>query len=237
VHPKLEKSGGHRDHIWRLLAHDLRNPIIGILSASEFLLEDLSEAEQEHVTLLEAIHSSSRFMLQLIEEILESSIRPFHFQPSDLVALVKQDLVLNRLVAKRKRVRLDLLTQSHSLQILADRPKLYRVIDKLVTNAIKFSNPDSSVEIRVGAEGGLATLTVQDHGVGIPPEECDAALRPAPIPALAAIAPIIEGHNGHIRLESELGKGSTFTVSLPLSATSKVAIPTQTPVRHLRAVP
>jgi signal transduction histidine kinase len=54
-------------------AHDLRNPISGILSASEFLLEDLPDAREEHIAILRAIYTSSRFMLQLIDDIGEMS--------------------------------------------------------------------------------------------------------------------------------------------------------------------
>ena len=216
------------------IVHDLRNPINGILSASECLLEDLSDARDEHVALLEAIHSSSRFMLRLVDDIFhiatssESVSGQLHLQPTDLVSLVKQDLVLNRKLAERKRVRLDLATGNEA-PVLGDPPKLYQVIDRLVTNAIKFSYPDGKIEIRVGVRGARAILSVRDRGIGMPAGKLQTALTGSgsrktqesdthalePVCGLATSRSIVEGHGGRIRLESKLGKGSTFTVILP----------------------
>jgi signal transduction histidine kinase len=236
--PELARKNAKRTRkcdLLRIAAHDLRNPISGILSASEYLLEDLPDAREEHVALLQAILASSQFMLQLLDEIvemaaLESGGLQFHFQPADLVTLVRQDVALNRLIAEHKRVRMDLIAHGQPLLISADPRKIYQVIDKLVTNAIKFSRPDSSIEIEVGAEADRAILSVRDHGVGIPAEELrtmprrfeyshklDPLRPPAPVRGLSVVRRIVEEHGGEIRLESELGEGSTFTVRLPLT--------------------
>jgi signal transduction histidine kinase len=230
---KLQKRSMEKSRLLHILSHDLRNPISGILSASECLLEELSDASNEHVTLLQAIYSSSQFMLRLVDDILEvsiieSGVWQFHFQLTDLVSLVKQDLVLNRLMAARKRIHLDLNTRNHETLIFADPLKIYQVIDKLVTNAIRFSYPDSGIEIRIRARGAKAILSVRDRGVGIPPAEVRTVLmpfrksqqldpqRPTPASGLATAMRIVERHGGQMSLASHLGKGSTFTVSLPL---------------------
>jgi signal transduction histidine kinase len=218
----------------RIVSHDLRNPISGILAASECLLEELSDSSEEHLTLLQAIYSSSRFMLRLIDEMsevsaIESGVWRFHFQLTDLVSLVKQDLVLNRMIAERKRIHLDLNTHNHEPLIFADPLKIYQVIDKLVTNAIRFSYPDSRIEVRVRVRGAKAILSVRDRGVGIPPADVKTVLMPfrksqhldprrppMPVSGLATAMRIVEGHGGQMSLTSQLGKGSTFTVSLPI---------------------
>jgi len=211
--------------------HDLRNPISGILSASEYLLEDLPDARAEHLALLRAINSSSQFMLHLVDDMFrtatsEAEIEQLHLQPTDLVFLVKQDLVLNQKLADRKRVRMDLATRSEA-PILADPPKLYQVIDRLVTNAITFSCPDGKIEIRVGVRGARAILSVRDSGMGIAAGKLETALgrsrksheldpqAPEPVYGLAVATRIVEGHGGQIRLSSKFGKGSMVTVSLP----------------------
>jgi signal transduction histidine kinase len=239
-----------KSHLLRVVAHDLRNPISGILAASEYLIEDLPDASEDHLALLQAIYSSSQFMLHLIDDLLEISATgsanlEFTFQPTDLVLLVKQDVVLNRLLAERKRVRMVLAAHGTIPLVPADPQKIYQVIDKLVTNAIKFSHPDSGIEIQVGVEDDSAIVSVRDHGTGFPAEELKRVLRPfpssqsldqlgpAPAYGLPHITRIVEEHGGHVRVESELGQGSTFTVSLPLTQAS--SLPSSGPGRTLFA--
>jgi signal transduction histidine kinase len=170
-------------------------------------------------------------MLRLVDDMLEistieSGVWQFHFQLTDLVSLVKKDLVLNRIMAERKRINLYLNSHNHEPLIFADPLKIYQVIDKLVTNAIRFSYPDSRIEVRVRVRGAKVILSVRDRGVGIPPAEVNTVLmpfrksqhprRPTPASGLATAMRIVESHGGQMSLASHLGKGSTFTVSLPL---------------------
>jgi len=235
----LKKLNPEDAHLLRIAAHDLRNPVAGILSASEYLLENLPQVhEEEHVALLQAIQASSQFMLQLLENVMEINAgrtgTPFQFQPTDLVSLVKQVVILNRVLAERKRIHLDLTADDAMPLIHLDAQKIHQVVDNLVTNAIKFSSPDSGIEIHVGVRGSLAILTVQDHGLGIPPEEVEAVrgrfnkcrkktvFKTAVASlGLAIIRQMVEGHGGKVRLQSELGRGSTFTISLPITQPEK----------------
>jgi len=132
-------------HILRIAAHDLRNPISGILFASEYLLESLPDVgDEEHAAILKAIHSSSQLLLDLIDDMMnfcqvQSGAVRFRVQPTDLVSLVRQDLMLNRLMAERKGIRLDLVTDDSAPLVLIDPPNMYQIIDTLVANAIRLA--------------------------------------------------------------------------------------------------
>lgn len=223
-------------HILRIAAHDLRNPISGILFASECLLESLPDVhDEEHAAILKAIHASSQLLLDLLDDMMEfcqieaGAVR-FPVQPTDLVSLVRQDLMLNRLMAERKGIHLDLVTDNSEPLVLIDPPNMYQIIDNLIANAIRLSYRDGTVEIRIRVQDNLAILSVRDQGVDIPAEELNIALRPFPttrkeVPSnttglslgLVVVTRIVECHGGHVRMESEAGKGSTFTVTLPIS--------------------
>jgi signal transduction histidine kinase len=222
-------------HILRIAAHDLRNPVSGILFGSEYLLENLPDVhDEEQAAILKAIHSSSQVLLDLLDDMMdfcqiEAGTVRFRVQPTDLVELVRQDLMLNRLMAERKGLHLNLVTDNSAPLVLIDPPNMYQVIDNLVANAIRLSYRDGTIEIRTRVQDNVAILSVRDHGVNIPSEELNAskpfpeACNKAPSNAaglslgMVVVTRIVECHGGHVQMENEEGKGSTFTVSLPVS--------------------
>jgi signal transduction histidine kinase len=223
-------------NILRIAAHDLRNPISGILFGSEYLLENLFDAhDEEQVAILKAIHASSQVLLDLLDDLtefckIEAETVRFRVQPTDLISLVRQDLMLNRLMAERKGLHLNLITDNSAPLVLIDPPNMYQIIDNLVANAIRLSFRDGTIEIRTRVQDNLAILSVRDHTVKSPAEELNISHRPFPeatkkAPSnvvglslgLVVVTRIVECHGGHVHMESEAGKGSTFTVSLPIS--------------------
>jgi signal transduction histidine kinase len=229
-------SRTEHNYALRIAAHDLRNPISGILFGSEYLLENLPDVhDEEQAAILKAIHSSSQVLLDLLDDMtefcqIEAGTARFRLQPTDLNSLVRQDLILNRLMAERKGLHLNLVTDNSAPLVLIDPPNMYQVIDNLVTNAIRLSYGDGTIEIRTRVQDNLAILSVRDHGVKIPAEE--SKIPPKPFPEASKKAPsnavglslglvvvtrIVECHGGHVQMDSEAGEGSTFTVSLPIS--------------------
>jgi signal transduction histidine kinase len=187
------------------------------------------------VKLLQAIESTSRFLLRLIDDIvqisaIESGKLHLDRKPTDILSLIEQVLSLNRPMAERKQINIDLIADSGLSPISVDPTKMYRVIDNLLTNAIKFSSPGDSVKVRLHG-GESINISIQDQGPGIPAHELKAVFkvfqqgRSANVAKVAgaglglAIAKrIVEAHGGKLLLESKIGKGSTLTVSLPTHA-------------------
>jgi signal transduction histidine kinase len=216
------------------VAHDLRNPIAGALAASQYLLEDAARSlDEEQSDLLRSIESSSQIALQLIDDMLEiSTIQSgnlrLNLQPADILALIDQNLRLNRLLGERKGTRLDVITNGPVPAIRADLLRMNRVFGDLLRNAIELSPPAGRIEIRVGTEGGRAMISVRDEGPGFSAEELEATFDPFHRPRtyrrsaelglrLAIVKRTVEAHGGQVRVESKVGHGSTFTILLPIS--------------------
>jgi signal transduction histidine kinase len=240
-HAELQKVSAEKSQILGMVAHDLRNPLSGILNATEYVLDDAASSLGENdVKLLQAIESTSRFLLRLIDDIvqistIESGKLHLDRKPTDILSLIEQVLSLNRPMAERKQINIDLIAHSGLPAISVDSTKMYRVIDNLLTNAIKFSSPGDIVKVRLHTLGESINISVQDQGPGIPAHELKTVFkvfrqgRSANVAKVAgaglglAIAKrIVEAHGGKLLLESEVGKGSTLTVVLPAHAAREV---------------
>jgi signal transduction histidine kinase len=243
-HAKLQKVSAGKSLILRMVAHDLRNALSGILTATEYMLGDVEGLLGENdLKLLQGIESTSRFMLRQIDDMVEiSTIESgrllLNRKPTDLLSLIERILSLNRAVAERKQIRLDVIAPSELPRISLDSIKMYRALDNLVMNAVKFSSPGDKVMVRVETGDGLINISVVDQGPGIPANELKTVFKPFQKGQLAnlsktagaglglAIAKrIAEAHGGQLLLKSQVGQGSTLTVSLPISAHAGRAVP------------
>ena len=150
-------------------------------------------------------------------------------QPVDLGGILDEAAETARPAARAKNISL-VLEEGPPRQVLADRPQLLRVVDNLVTNAIKFTPDGGTVRLAAHADGGSAVLEVVDTGVGIPrAEQADLFNRffrgtnaienaiPGSGLGLAISQVIAEAHGSSIQVESTAGAGSTFRLALPLA--------------------
>jgi len=233
---ELQKLNEQKNRILGVAAHDLRNPLGGILSYSEFLeaeaWEVLNEEQREFVV---AIKEISQFMLRMVTDLLdvaaiEAGQLRLHREPVDLVQLVTRNVAMNKVLAARKEIAVELEPLPDMPAILLDPGKIEQVLNNLVTNAVKFSHGGSKVSVRVTRADDAVTIAVQDRGQGIPEADLPKLFKPfsnASVRAtageqstglgLAIVRNIVEGHGGRIWLESEVGKGSTFSFTLPVT--------------------
>jgi signal transduction histidine kinase len=162
---------------------------------------------------------------------IESGKLRLHRKPTDIHSLIEQNLSLNRPLAERRQIGISVIANGALPLISIDSHKIYQVIDNLVTNAIKFSSPGKKIEIRIHAEREFAMIDVQDQGPGIPANERRAVFKLFQTArgrdtssgagtglGLAIAKSIVEAHGGRLMLDSRMGKGSTFTVTLPVAA-------------------
>ena len=232
---ELERLNALKDQFLGMAAHDLRNPLAVIQSYSEFMLDEAAgQLDPEQLQFLRTIHSSSEFMARLINDLvdmyaIEAGRLRFDRQPTDLVALLERNVAMQRDLAEKKQLQLVFDSQGALPDMLLDGSKIEQALGHLISNAVKFSHPDSTVEVRVAPAAGQAIVAVQDHGQGIPPGELDGLFTPFARTSVKSTAGekstglalviarrIIEGHQGKIWVESQVGQGSTFFVSLPL---------------------
>ncbi len=232
---ELERLNGLKNRFLGMAAHDLRNPLSNINALSDFLEkkgDNLNEKQKRFVNLIKTLSS---FMLELVNELLdvsaiESGNIKINSTPTNLVLLIRTNIDLNKELAKKKNIKIHFETNVDSLILKIDNNKIDQVISNLLTNAIKYSNNDTQILVSLIQNETEVLVNIKDQGQGIAKDEVVTLFKPFQKTStmstagekstglgLYIVKRIIEAHHGHIGVESEVGKGSTFYFSLPLN--------------------
>ena len=218
-----------------MVSHELRTPLSSIIGHLEIVRSgDLGEVPDDMAASLMAMERNSVRLTRLIGDLLlisriEEGVQPTKLRPIDL-ATVGHDVVdLHVDAAGRCGVRLR-VEADEAVPVLGDSDELERVVSNLVSNAIKFSPRGGEVVLSVHCEGDGAVIRVSDQGLGISPADQeqlftrffrsnnpDALAVPGTGLGLTITKLIVLKHRGDITVKSTMGKGSTFTVAVPLS--------------------
>ncbi|HQF74782.1 MAG TPA: ATP-binding protein [Syntrophales bacterium] len=217
------------------LSHELRTPLTAIREASSMLEEGLftqmPEKQRELQTLIrEGCERLIRSVTRLLDfSMMESGIMPLVVQEAPLRPLVERNLQRFSPVAQRKRIDMRLDIPSDLPLIRMDAEKIEVVVENLLSNALKFTPDDGHITVAARHLGDekLVEVAVSDTGRGIPEsglkevfekfkrvDDGKSAVRGTGL-GLAIVKHIIKAHGGRVWAQSELGKGSTFTFSLP----------------------
>jgi len=234
---ELERLNTQKNQLLGMAAHDLRNPLGVISSYAEFLADEaaavLNAEQREFVA---TIRESSEFLLKMINDLLdisaiESGKLRLDLAPVALAALLERNIALNRVLAEKKQIHVELRLDADLPELSLDAGKIQQVLNNFLSNACKFSHSGTKVEVRLYREGADAVVAVRDQGQGIPAAELERLFKPFQKTSvrstagesstglgLAIVRKIVAGHGGRVWVESEVGHGSTFSFSLPLSA-------------------
>lgn len=214
------------------VAHDLRTPLTAILGFTELLLDDeqLTPAQRE---LSERVERAARTMATLTEELVEAvtaGTSPLRSDPVDLSLVVRHVIARHQLLRPPRGVRvvIDRDVARAPTIIQGDEAKLERLVDNLVSNAVKFSPDDGHVRVSVTDDARTAEIRVRDDGPGLPAEQLEKVFAPfhrapeaAAVPGvglgLTIVRQITERHGGRVHVESVGGAGAAFVVRLPLT--------------------
>lgn len=229
---ELSRLNEEKNRFIGIAAHDLRSPIGNITVYAEMLL-DSPGLDREALSFSAEILDLAQNMGALVNEILdvsaiESGTFMLDLTEMDLVEATSRALTLSEPAAKRKQLRFVFDPPVTPLFFEGDRRKLGQVLDNLLGNAVKFSYPGGAIEIALGSTDGTVSVSVRDHGAGIPPDEQSRLFTPfeklstkstAGEPntglGLAIVRRIVEAHHGSIAVDSKPGDGACFTVQLP----------------------
>ncbi|HEX8352303.1 MAG TPA: HAMP domain-containing sensor histidine kinase [Pyrinomonadaceae bacterium] len=233
---ELERLNEIKNRFIGIAAHDLRNPLQVIEGYSEMLAEGiLGAVSTEQQKVISVIRKNSDFMLKLVTDLLhiskvEAGKLHLELQETDLPTLLETNVELNRLLAAQKQIDISLSSGEGIPALRVDAAKIEQVLNNLIGNAIKFSHPKTTVEVRAARREGDVVVDVRDEGQGIPAGEMDRLFIPFESLSvkstggeqstglgLAIARRIVEGHGGEVWVRSEVGVGSTFSFSLPLS--------------------
>lgn len=229
----LYESNRLKSDFLATISHELRTPLNSILGFSDVLLtgEGLSDKQQRWVV---NIQTSGKRLLSLIEDILdlakiEAGKMQVKLQEFSLQDLCEGLLTMFRPLAEKKNIDLRSQIDPGIPAMRQDQTKFQRILENLLSNAVKFTPEGGRVTLRAESDGRFLVLTVSDTGVGIAAEEQDLVFqkfRQSGNPmtrqhggtglGLSIVRELSKLLGGEIGLQSELGRGSVFTVRLPL---------------------
>ena len=242
AHRELQQELRTREDFLSSASHDLKNPLTSIRGSAQLLrrhVERSDDLDRARLTRgLSQIETVTAQMAAQIDEMLEVTRfrmgRPLDLQlcPTDLVALARRVAGQHQQATEQHEVRVE--ADEASLSGRWDAPRLERVVGNLLNNAIKYSPEGGTIVVTVVHEhddaGEWAVLAVRDQGIGIPEDDLPRLFErfqrghnvvgriAGTGIGLAAAKQIVEQHGGSIVVESTLGRGSTFTVRLPIAA-------------------
>jgi len=234
---QLEIANRHKSEFLANMSHELRTPLNAVIGFSEVLLERMfGEVNPKQEEYLNDILSSGRHLLSLINDILdlskiEAGRMELEAQPFDLPAALDNALTLIRERAARHSIGLEIHVDSRIGEVVADERKVKQVLLNLLSNAVKFTPEGGKITMSAALNGEAVAVSVADTGIGIAPEDHEAVFeefrqvgddyarkREGTGLGLALARRLVELHGGTLALESELGKGSTFTFTIPVRA-------------------
>jgi len=231
----LRELQRRKEEVLAMVAHDIKNPA-GAIAAMAELLQTYDARSQEQQQLIENIALTASRVLRLTQELgsaLVAEVKeiPLDLKVDSLRPMVEAIVRVNQTAALRKGVAIRTLIPANLPQIEMDGPRIEEVLDNLVSNAIKYSRPDSEVRVELKGTPSHVTVEITDSGAGLSEKDLAEAfqfgkkLSTTPTAGeestgigLWIVRKIVEAHHGVVYVRSAPGKGSTFTVKLPTTA-------------------
>jgi hypothetical protein len=224
-----------------LAAHDLRNPLSGVLTATQLLIEEASRLlSPDQLILLRSIESSAQFMLRLVDDMVElpqlgAGNAKLELHSVDVGLLVEHVVAASRPLAESRRISMEVGIQRPLAKVTADPVKLVRVLEALLAGSIRSSDEGGGIELLVDLQTEHVVITLSHEAPGhsrdilralfdTPPSkrakrrftEQRAAL------TLAYARSIVRAHHGTFRLEAGQKGRSSIVISLPVSGRARL---------------
>ncbi|MGN6440172.1 MAG: ATP-binding protein [Agriterribacter sp.] len=228
AYASLESSYEANKSILRTVAHDLKNPIVGIANLAKFLQKDTSikpDAKENLGHIAMAATTATNLINSLLNK-KEKKYEEIEKEVNDMMELLKHCTELMKPKAQQKKQKL-VLGGVHASAVI-NKNEMWRVITNIINNAIKFSPENTSINIDLQKQDLKLLLSIKDEGIGIPepmlkdlftagPEiqRTGTAGEPSYGLGLKISKRIVEEHEGQLRVESVEGEGTTFYIILP----------------------
>ncbi len=214
-------------------SHELRTPLTAAIMMSELLQQGGTEeetAEYWRVLMSELNRQKDLINQLLLAGRLESGGMKLEALPMDLMPMLQESVLAVKVIASKRNIPVEIYAQEDSIVALGDKSGLSQVFINLINNAVKFSPEGRSVDVKVSRESEYASITIADHGLGIPPDAIPHLFERfyraknvtvAEIPGsgigLYIVKSIVDELGGTISVESEINKGTTFNVRVRLA--------------------
>ena len=233
VYSELESASQHKSEFLANMSHELRTPLNAIIGFSQVLRDEMvGSVNEKQAEYLDDIISSGNHLLSLINDVLdlskvEAGQVELQMHPFSLREALERGVVMVRERATEEGVRVAFAADPEIDQVDGDERRIKQVIFNLLSNAVKFTPAGGEVDVSATPANGEVRVSVADTGPGIAPEDWERIFeefqqsetgdgqREGTGLGLALAKRFVELHGGRIWLESELGRGSTFTFALP----------------------
>ncbi len=221
-------------------SHELRAPLNAIVGFSEILTTQLSDLPAEKVTdFMKNIHESGKHLQGLINDILdlskiEAGKLELHVEAYPIAYFTESVQRVMQAAVQQKNIKLKFDIAPEIDQLVVDQTRFKQILVNLVSNAVKFSNPNGNVLVSFRRFINEIEVSVKDEGIGIKPEDQSKlfqafqqgknshSVKEGTGLGLVITKRLVELHGGHIWVESEFGKGSTFTFRIPMVVAGEV---------------
>ena len=251
---EAERANSAKSRFLAAMSHELRTPLNTILGFSELLATDLDGQMDaaRRVDYARIIHESGHHLLGLVNDILdlsrvEAGAYELQCEPLDVAALVGGCVEMMALEAQRREIVVSASVAARLPALVADQRAVRQVLLNLLSNAVKFSPAGGQVDLVAKTRGGLLVLSVADAGPGIP--QGDVARLGEPFfqagdmehrrhgsgLGLAVVQGLVLLHGGDFQVASAVGRGTTVTITLPLSPAEQAVSPVVAPFARLGA--
>jgi signal transduction histidine kinase len=229
----LMELNATKDKFFSIISHDLKNPFSSLLSISELMVDSFDDADRDdHRAGFRKIHNSVKHLLDLLENLLtwsRSQRGRIKYDPVrfNLSSLIQENINIHKLLAEKKGIML-LSPQQNEVYAYGDRDMINSVIRNLMTNAVKFTDRDKKVEVKIESKDKNLLVSVVDEGIGIPEENMTRLFRidekfkstgtageKGTGLGLIICREFVEKNGGEITVESKPGEGTTFSFTIP----------------------
>ncbi len=231
----LSMLNREKDELVRTVSHDIKNPLTGIIGLVKLMRSSLEISDEEQQHMLSVIEESGVNLLNLALEVLDTESRnrnagQLNYSQIAVSELIKRVISINLAKATAKEINLAYLLDPKDITMLADRKKIEIVVNNIVSNALKFTPSGGKVWIEVKENQQEVLITVRDTGIGIPEDKLPLLFENTKKISrkgtdgetgtglgLNIVRIYVELHNGKIWAESEVNKGTTFFIKLPIN--------------------
>lgn len=234
VNEQLRKATEAKSYFLATMSHELRAPLNSIIGFTELLLDETyGKLNDRQRDFLRDVQRASSHLLKLINDVLELARMEagrITLEPAPVAVgqLFRDVFSLTRGAAAEKNQRLEFSVETDDLMVMADERRAKQILTNLISNAVKYSPPDTAIRVAAQTSADMVLFSVADEGPGIPPEDHERIFREferlesGPHAAssgfglgLPLAKYLVEHHGGRIWLESTLGVGTTFYFTLP----------------------
>ncbi|MDO9454575.1 cell wall metabolism sensor histidine kinase WalK [Nocardioides sp.] len=233
IQDELHVLDSAKDDFVSNVSHELRTPLTTISGYLEMVADEFDGMlEPRHERMLEATRRNVVRLRALIDDLLalsKAENRPSELEPSDVTEMVTDAVTDVRMTAARRGITVEVTASDEPLAVVCDRAMLYRAFLNVLSNAVKFSHDDGSVEVSVKRVLNRVEIAIRDHGIGIPQSEIDRLgtrfFRASNAMTneiagtglgLRIVQTIIDKHSGDVIIESAEGEGTTVFMRLRL---------------------